>query len=88
VKDWGESASEIMIVKKQLQRTVNRTLLLGCFYLLYMSKILICLRCFIPRFKLSLGNCCWLNVCNVVVDMCLLLSYVYWFHYVCIVILL
>jgi len=37
VKDWGESVSELMIVKeKQLQETVHSTLLLGCFYLLYM----------------------------------------------------
>ena len=37
VKDWGESASELMIVKKKpLQKTVHRTLFLGCFYLLYM----------------------------------------------------
>jgi len=36
LKDWGESASELMIVKKkQLQKTVHRTLLFGCFYLLY-----------------------------------------------------
>ena len=32
-----ESVSELMIVKKkQLQQTVRRTVLLGCFYLLYM----------------------------------------------------
>ena len=36
VKDWGESVSELMIKKKQLQETVHSTLLLGCFYLLYM----------------------------------------------------
>jgi len=37
VKDWGESVSELMIVKKkQLQETVHSTVLLGCFYLLYM----------------------------------------------------
>ena len=37
VKDWGESASELVIVKKkQLQETVHSTVLLGCFYLLYM----------------------------------------------------
>jgi len=34
VKDWGESVSKLMIVKKQLQETVHSTLLLGCFYLL------------------------------------------------------
>ena len=37
VKDWGESVSELMIVKKKkLQETVHSTLLLGCFHLLYM----------------------------------------------------
>jgi len=37
VKDWGESVSELTIVKKkQLHETVHSTLLLGCFYLLYM----------------------------------------------------
>jgi len=35
VKDWGESVSELMIEKKQLQETVHSTPLLGCFYLLY-----------------------------------------------------
>jgi len=37
VKDWGESVSELMIgKKKQLQETAHNTVLLGCFYLLYM----------------------------------------------------
>jgi len=38
VKDWGKRVSELMIVKKkkQLQETVQSTVLLGCFYLLYM----------------------------------------------------
>ena len=36
VKDWGESVSELMIVKKKVQETVHSTVLLGCFYLLYM----------------------------------------------------
>ena len=37
VKDWGESVSELMIVKKtQLQEAVHSTLLLGGFYLLLM----------------------------------------------------
>jgi len=35
VKDWDESVSELMIVKK-IQETVHSTVLLGCFYLLYM----------------------------------------------------
>ena len=36
VKDWGEGASELMIAKIRYKKTVHRTLLLGCFYLLYM----------------------------------------------------
>ena len=35
-KYWGESVSELMIKKKQLQETVHSTVLLGYFYLLYM----------------------------------------------------
>jgi len=35
VKDWGESVSELMIGKKHLQEITRSTLLLGCFYLLY-----------------------------------------------------
>ena len=34
--DWGESVSELMTGKKQLQETIRSTFLLGCFYLLYM----------------------------------------------------
>ena len=34
VKDWGESVSELMIKKKQLQETVHSTVLLGCLYIL------------------------------------------------------
>ena len=36
VKNWGESVSELMILKKQLQETVHSTLLFGRVYLLYM----------------------------------------------------
>ena len=43
VKDWGESVSELIIKKDNykklyivLQETVLSTLLLGCFYLLYL----------------------------------------------------
>ena len=48
MKDWGESVSEIMIVKKKkLQETVHSTALLGCFHLLYMwycnlSRVVCC----------------------------------------------
>ena len=38
MKDWGESVSELMSVKKKkkLQGTVHSTVLRGCVYLLYM----------------------------------------------------
>jgi len=37
VEDWGENVSELMIVKKNhYKKTVHSTVLLGCFYLLYM----------------------------------------------------
>ena len=47
VKDWGESVSELMIVKKKIQETVDSTLLFGCFYFLYMlysnlSRVVCC----------------------------------------------
>ena len=32
----GENVRELLIGKKKLQETVHSTLLLGCFYLLYM----------------------------------------------------
>jgi len=32
VKDWGESISELMTEKKQLQETEHNTLLFGCFF--------------------------------------------------------
>jgi len=35
-----------------------------------------------------LGNCCWLTVCIVGVDWCVLLSYVYLWYYMCIFFLL
>ena len=71
-----------MIVKiKQLQETVHSTVLLGCFYLFYCC-ILICIVCFVASFKFSFGNCSSLAVCIVVVDLCVLLSYVYLLYYV------
>ena len=56
VKDWGESASDLMIVKKnkQLQETVHSTVLIGRFTFCTCG-IVICLGCFIPSFKLSFG---------------------------------
>jgi len=53
VKDWGESVSELMIVKKKLQKTTRSTLLLRVFTFCTCCKILICLVCFDASFKLS-----------------------------------
>ena len=41
--------------------------------------------CFVASFKLFfLGNCCWLTVCIVVVDLYVLLSYVHLLYCVCV----
>ena len=64
----------------QLQETIHNTLLLGCFYLLYMSYsnlsrvLLLVLSC--------LACNCWLTMSIVVVVLCVLLSYVYLLYYV------
>jgi len=78
VKDWSESVSELMVVKKKITRNCTQYSLdwvflpfvhvvklsfVSCVLLLVLS----CLLC----------NCCWLTVCIVVVVLCLLLSYVY-----------
>jgi len=43
----------LMIVKKQLQETVNTTILLGGFLsFVHVVKILICLVCIVANFKL------------------------------------
>ena len=70
MKGWGESVSELMIKKKQLQETVHSTVLFGCFYLLYtfysnlspgvLFLVISCVVC----------NCCCLAVCIVVVFLC------------------
>ena len=56
VKDWGESASDLMIVKKkkELQETVHSIVFLGRFTFCTCC-ILICLGSFIPSCKLSFG---------------------------------
>ena len=86
MKDCGESASELMIVKKNGNSYKKLYTVLSCLgvFTFCTCCILICLGCFIPSFKLSLGNCCWLTVCIVVVVLCVLLSYVYLWYYMCI----
>ena len=46
--------------------------------------ILICFVFFLLVLSCLLGNCCWFTVCIVVVDLCVLLSYVCLLYYVCI----
>jgi len=82
VKDWGESVSELLIGKKQLQETVHSTLLVGCFYLLYMLYSNLSRVFFLLILSCLVCNCCWLTVCIVVVVLCVLLSYVYLLYYV------
>ena len=67
VKDWGQSVSELMNEKKQLQETVLSYLGIFTFCT---CCILICLLFIVASFKLSLCNCCWLAVCIVVVVLC------------------
>jgi len=56
VKDWGESVSELMTVKK---KNNYKKLYIGLSYLGVFTFrtccILICLGCFVPIFKLSFG---------------------------------
>jgi hypothetical protein len=72
VKDWGESVSELMI-KKQLKETVHSTVLLGCFYLLYMLYYNLSPGVLLLVISCVVRNCCWLAVCIVVVVLCVLL---------------
>ena len=70
--------------KKQLQETVHSTILLGCYYHLYMlysnlSRILLLV------FSCLVCNCCWFGrVCCCGCLVWVLLSYVYLLYYVCI----
>jgi len=84
VKDWGESVSELMIVKK-ITRNCTQDSLAWVFlpfvhvaFLFVSCVLLLVLSCL-------LGNCCWLAVCIVVVDVCVLLFYMYLLYYVFIV---
>jgi len=54
VKDWGESASELMIVKKNYKKLYTGLSCLG-FYTFCTCCILICVVCFVASFKLSFG---------------------------------
>jgi len=55
VKDWGESASELMIVKKNNYKKLYTGLSCLGVFTFCPCCILICLGCFIPSFKLSFG---------------------------------
>jgi len=83
VTDWGESVSELIIVKK-IQETVHSTVLFGCIYLLYMLYSNLSRVFFLLVLSCLLCKCCWLTVCIVVVVLCVLLSYVYLLYCVCI----
>jgi len=53
VKDWGESVSELMIVKKNNYKELYTVLsCLGVFTFCTCCKILICIVCFVASFKL------------------------------------
>jgi len=54
VKDWGESVSELMIVKKNTYNKLYTVLSgLGVITFGTCCKILICLVCIVASFKLS-----------------------------------
>jgi len=54
VKNWGESVSELMTVKKNNYKKLYTVLsCLGVFTFCTCCKILICLVCFVASFKLS-----------------------------------
>jgi len=54
VKDWGESVSELVIVKKNNYNKLYTVLSgLGVFTFCTCCKILICLVCIVASFKLS-----------------------------------
>jgi len=58
VKDWGESVSELMIVKKNNYKKLHTVLsCLGVFNFCACCKILICLVCIVASFKLSCVYC-------------------------------
>ena len=78
--DWGESVSELMIVKKNNYKKLYTVLpCWGVFTFCTCCKILICIVFLLLVLSGLLGNCCWLTVCIVVVVLCVLLSYVYLF---------
>ena len=80
MKDWGESVSELMIVKKKRYYKKLYTVFscLRVFTFCTCCKILICLMCFfLLVLNCLLCNCCWLTVCIVVVVLCVLLCCVY-----------
>jgi len=68
---------ELIVVKKQLQETLHKTLFLGWFNFCSCCKILICLVCLLLVLSCLLCNCCRLTVCIVVVFLRVLLSYLY-----------
>ena len=80
VKDWGESVSELMIVKKPNYQELYTVLsCLGDFTVCTFCKILICLCVLLLVLSCLLCNCCWLTVCIAVVVLCVL-SYVYFLY--------
>ena len=81
----GESVSELMIEKNNYNKLNIVLFYLGvftfcrCSILSWIHVLLLVLNCL-------LCNCCWLAVCIVVVDFCVLLSsYVYLLYCVCVV---
>ena len=82
MKDWGESVSELMIVKKKNYKKLYTVLSYLGVFTFCTCYILICLCVSLLVLSCLLCNCCWLVVCIVVVVLCVLLSCVYLLYYV------
>ena len=76
MKDWGESVSELMIVKNNYKKLYTVLSGLGVFTFCTCC-ILICLVFLLLVSSCLVCNICWLTVCIVVVVLCVLLSYMY-----------
>ena len=81
MKDWGESVSELMIVKNNYKKLYRVSSCLGVFTFCT-CKILICLACIVASLKLFLCNC-WLAVCIVVVILCVFVVVCVHFYFRC-----
>jgi len=67
VKGWGESVSELMIVKKNNYNKLYTVLSYLGVFTFCTCCIVICLVCIVASFSCLVCNCSWLAVCIVAV---------------------